>query len=419
MNSKLGAVVATVGLWFAPQAHAATAWISESSPTISNLYGVASSDSTTWVAVGNGGVIVRSTDGGVVWNPISSPVGDALRGVSFHGTTGIAVGLAGRVLRTTDGGLNWTQETRPTTRALYAVSMGPSVAVITGEEGGIFVSTDDGAHWSPHTAGTASVLFGVSVSGNTGVGVGGQGAIVMSNNAGAGWGLTVLGGQLTFFYATSFATPTTGWAVGAVQSGSIILRSDLSGFTWVAQSTPTTDALFGVSFPTIDVGTAVGANGRIVHTINGGTVWYIQSSGTTQTLNAVAFVNPRLGIAVGDAGTILRTTTGGVTAVGDNPESGMRIGLSVVGNPARAPETIRFALTLPVDAAATVRVLDVSGRIVATVASAWMPAGRRELAWTRTDARGVPVPAGVYFAEVESRNARAKTKFVVLSRSGL
>jgi photosystem II stability/assembly factor-like uncharacterized protein len=268
MKLRTGFLAATVLSLFALQAHA-IGWLPQISPTSLALYGVAFSDANTWVAVGDAGTIIRSTDGGVVWTPIASPVGDPLRAVSFNGSTGIAVGIAGRVLRTIDGGLNWTKETRPTTRALYSVSMGSRMAVITGEEGGIFVSTDDGVTWAPHTAGTAS--------GDVGVGVGGQGAIVMSDNRGAGWGLTVLGSTTTtFFYATSFVNTTTGWAVGSyTPTGSIILRSDLSGFTWALQNTPTTDILFGVSFPSIDIGTAVGASGRIVHTTNGGQLWYI------------------------------------------------------------------------------------------------------------------------------------------------
>lgn len=291
-------------------------WSIQSSTTSLNLYGVAFVDANTWVAVGDAGKILRSSDGGITWSNISSPVGDALRSVSFHGNIGLAVGVAGRVIRTTDGGLNWTAETRPTTKILYSVSMSNVLAVITGEEGTILVSLDDGLTWTPNGAGTASILFGVSVNGATAVAVGGQGAVAFGGAG--GWGLTVPGDQLTFFYSTSFVTGSTGWAVGstAAASGNVIIYSTNFGSVWTSQSSPTTEQLFGVSFKDLNTGTAVGGNGTIIHTSDGGLNWVNQPSGTTQILNAVSFADLQLGIVVGNGGMILRTTTNGIiTAV--------------------------------------------------------------------------------------------------------
>jgi photosystem II stability/assembly factor-like uncharacterized protein len=266
-------------------------------------------------------------------------VTDALQGVSFLGNNGLAVGIAGRELRTTDGGLNWNEQPRPTTRNLYAVSLGSRMTVATGEEGTILVSPDFGLTWASHTAGTASILFGVSVNDSSAVGVGGQGAIVMSVDGGAGWGLTVLGNQLTFFYATSFVNQTTGWAVGSDASGNLIIKSTLSGFVWTGETAPTTEQLFGVSFTTPDSGGAVGTSGTIIHTSDGGTTWLNQPSGTLQTLNAISFANPELGVAVGNGGTILRTTNGGITSIGEHPQQNA---ISLYPNPADDFVTLAF-----------------------------------------------------------------------------
>ena len=294
-------------------------WSIQPSPSTQNLRGIAFSSVNTWIAVGDAGKILRSSDAGITWTNISSPVPDALRAVSLHGNIGLAVGISGRIIRTTDGGLNWIAETRPTTKNLYSVSMSNSLAVITGEEGTILVSLDDGLTWVPNGAGTASILFGVSVNGSTAVAVGGQG-VVAFGGAG-GWGLTVPGSQLTFFYSTSFVTGSTGWAVGstAAASGNVIIHSTDFGAVWTSQTAPTTEQLFGVSFPTINLGTAVGGNGTIIHTSDGGLNWVNQTSGTSQILNAVSFADTQLGIAVGNGGTILRTTTNGViTSVDEN-----------------------------------------------------------------------------------------------------
>ncbi len=60
-----------------------------------------------------------------------------------------------------------------------------------------------------------------------------------------------------------------------------------------------------------DTGTAVGAEGTILHTTDGGATWTLQSSGTTVPLSGVTFVDANTGWAVGEGGTILHTTTGG------------------------------------------------------------------------------------------------------------
>lgn len=392
-------------------ARANPAWTVQPSTTLSNLYGVSHADANTWIAVGDGGLILRSTDGGTGWSAVTSPVGDPLRAVSMLGSLGIAVGIAGRVLRTTDGGAHWALETRFTTRSLYGVSLATGVAVITGEEGQIFVSIDDGVSWTLHTAGTASVLFGVSVNGSTAVGVGGQGAIVMSTNAGQGWGLTIPGDALTFFYGTSFASPTTGWAVGTSATiPSLVIKSTNSGFVWGAQTAPTAQTLTGVSFASLDVGTAVGFAGTILRTENGGTAWVSQDGNTTQNLNAVSFFDSQFGIAVGDLGTILRTTSGGTVDVGA-AGGAFSFGLDPL-----APHPIHgqaaIGIRIPEDGAVRLDLYDVSGARVATLLDGPMPAGHHVAVL-----HGESLKSGVYFCRLETAHgARSTVRRLVLVR---
>jgi photosystem II stability/assembly factor-like uncharacterized protein len=284
-------------------------WTIVASGTTSNLYGIAYSNLDTIVAVGDGGIIMRSKNSGKTWATVNSPVGDQLRGVAFNGNIGLAVGISGRMLRTTNGGATWKLLTRITTKNLYAVSITKTMAVTTGEEGTILVSTDNGVSWSPKTAGTASILFGVSANGGNAVGAGGIGAIVMSTNNGTGWGLTIIGGSLTFYYGVSLPAPLTGYTVGISGSNAIILRTDNGGFTWASQTVNSPEQLYGVSFTSTDNGTAVGTTGTILHTTNRGKKWNPEISGTTQTLNGVAFHDAKKGFVVGNGGTILRAAT--------------------------------------------------------------------------------------------------------------
>lgn len=384
---------------------AASGWASEPSGTVANLYSVAWSSGETWVAVGDGGLILRSTDGGVTWTSIPSPVGDALRGVSFHGDIGVAAGIAGRVARTIDGGLHWSALTPPTTRNLYAVSMGTSFAVITGEEGQIFVSPDDGVTWTLHTAGTASNLFGVSVQGSDAVAVGGQGAIVMSTNQGLGWGLTVVGDANTFYYGTSFATGATGWAVGASLTGSVVMKSILSGFVWSGETAPDAGTFTGVSFPTLTSGTAVGFGGAIVHTDDGGDHWGSQTSGTTRALEAVAFRDTLNGIAVGDLGTILRTDRGGVTAVARAFDPTALEFATGTPNPVHGGAEVAFRTAEA--GHVRLRAFDALGRQVATLLDGELGPGLHS-----APLAGGALPSGVYFLRLDALEGRPGRELV-------
>ena len=73
--------------------------------------------------------------------------------------------------------------------------------------------------------------------------------------------------------------------------------------------------LFGVSFPDVNTGTAVGDSGTILRTTDGGANWVSQTSGTIQRLKGVSFSDANTGTAVGDNGIILRTTDGGANWV--------------------------------------------------------------------------------------------------------
>ncbi|MBI5168481.1 MAG: T9SS type A sorting domain-containing protein [Candidatus Eisenbacteria bacterium] len=67
-------------------------------------------------------------------------------------------------------------------------------------------------------------------------------------------------------------------------------------------------------------------------------------------------------------------------------------------NPSRGGVTLTF--TLPRAGRADLRVYDVSGREIATLARGARAAGLHEARWDGRDARGVPSPGGVYFARL-------------------
>jgi photosystem II stability/assembly factor-like uncharacterized protein len=266
------------------------------------------------------------TIGGIrqlAWTSQDSGTGRSLAAVAFSdATNGWAVGDGGTILHTTDGGATWSSEDSfsadSSLRAVATTDAGNAWAV--GDDGAgspiILHSSDSGVTWTPQQLGiTGNLLAGVAFpSATDGWAVGGAGLILHTSDAGASWeqqtdgdpGLYDLGG-------VTFTDAATGWAVG--KNGTVIHTTD-GGVTWTVQTQgdPTNATLLSIAFPNATDGWAVGENGVIVHTADGGATWTPQNSGAPGvTLQHVAFPTPMHGWAVGSNGTILATTDGGAT----------------------------------------------------------------------------------------------------------
>ena len=85
-----------------------TGWFAQFSGTPYALLSVRYVTPTKGVAVGVGGTIRRTTDGGNTWFASASGTADRLNAVAFGDSlTGVAVGLGGSSLRTIVGGATW------------------------------------------------------------------------------------------------------------------------------------------------------------------------------------------------------------------------------------------------------------------------------------------------------------------------
>src|SRR5207244_2432999 len=70
---------------------------------------VAPSHAQCFNAVGSGGTVVQSTDGGATWSAKASGTSEQLNAVRFmDGQNGWVAGTNGYVARTTNGGTSWT-----------------------------------------------------------------------------------------------------------------------------------------------------------------------------------------------------------------------------------------------------------------------------------------------------------------------
>jgi photosystem II stability/assembly factor-like uncharacterized protein len=74
------------------------------------------------LAVGAKGTILRTSDGGVTWTPVTNSVSSTLWSVEFvNEDEGWAVGRAGTIVKTGDGGLTWLKQDSSVNQNLYAL----------------------------------------------------------------------------------------------------------------------------------------------------------------------------------------------------------------------------------------------------------------------------------------------------------
>jgi photosystem II stability/assembly factor-like uncharacterized protein len=89
---------------------------------------------TTIVAVGKGGIVSRSSNGGFDWSEPKSVAPFDLFDVEFaDALNGLAVGADGNVIRTTDGGLTWSGPIDAANATLFGVSfVDANIASVSG-----------------------------------------------------------------------------------------------------------------------------------------------------------------------------------------------------------------------------------------------------------------------------------------------
>ncbi|MBC8042887.1 MAG: leucine-rich repeat domain-containing protein [Rhizobacter sp.] len=355
------------------------------------------------VAVGVGGTILRSSDGGANWtsvnasgnnnalNAIDGTSGAGAKGNSTLGTQGfgsaVAVGVGGTILRSADG-VSWTSAgsagadlrgvavSNDYTLAVVQKSNGAQgvngfgSAVAVGVGGTILRSSDGGDNWNaPVSAPSASDLN----------------AVAWFGDAFAAKGNTALG------------TQGFGSAV-AVGVGGTILRSLDGGANWSSVSSGTNANLLSVVMTTQTVGYISGAGGTILKTTTGGAGWELQSSGTSDTLNAIAILPSGSGVAVGSNGTSVITNNGGgntILATGNDaaPVSGKpsEFGLKQnYPNPFNPSTTISYFIPQP--SSVRLMIYDVLGREVATLVNERQTAGNHSVSFNASE-----LSSGIYF----------------------
>ncbi len=308
-TDTVGTPLASNYCWRFTTAGGGLSWTGQGSPTTANLNGVVYSGSR-YVAVGNGGAIVTSTDG-TTWSLASSaPTTDDLFDVTWNGTQFIAVGgmqnVSTTILTSADGDIWTTPATLPSlsqplyavasssTNTLVAVGRAGQIAMVSGDGGntwsqvtittaaswdlldilwtgsqfvavgiaGTVKTSPDGLTWTDHSTGMNLIYKGVAYSGSKYVAVGNSYASISTNAATWTQESVVFPADITSVVWTGNRFVAVGVYTMGTNVGYIV--SSVDGTTWAAVTVPTLDWLIKVALGPSGAVVAVGRNGEIV-----------------------------------------------------------------------------------------------------------------------------------------------------------
>ena len=291
-------------------------WKTQNSGTYAPLLSVYCTDSNTCYAVGFGGTILKTTDGGNKWIEQNNDITEIFQSVFFtDSNTGYAADLdlnqVGLILKTTNAGNNWIKYDSASPQILHSIFFPTkNIGFAVGLNGIIINTTNGGANWvlQSYNLDTLNYLFSVYFTNkDTGFAVGednwGYGAIVKTTNGGKNWVLqdSIVQGQLTSVF---FPKPETGYIISEGYPG-YILKTENGGKSWIN--------IYGYNdvtcfFNDVNSGYQVGGDGTIYKTTDGGYIWKQQISSTSNYLYSVFFPDSNTGYAVGGNGTILKYT---------------------------------------------------------------------------------------------------------------
>jgi photosystem II stability/assembly factor-like uncharacterized protein len=285
----------------------------------------------TGYAVGDGGMIMKTTNEGTNWTVQTSGTTNYLTSVYFTDSkTGYAVGW-GIILKTTDGGNTWIKTVTQYTIFQCSSVFFPSKNigyVLNGGDGDLynFKTRDAGNTWDTISYATlttdgalgSSVFFTDTLTGYV---AGGSniwktidGGITWSNKDGDGPGI--------FGNAVYFPSKDTGYVVSAAY-GMTSIRTNNAGASWIKDTCEARTTLLSLYFTNDSTGYVVGGSlingspGIILKTSDGGNTWNPQKIETySGYFTSVYFTTPDTGYAVG-AGQIFRTTNAGGPVIKD------------------------------------------------------------------------------------------------------
>ncbi len=327
-----------------PDKYYAYSWIEILNPTRRTIPWFDQAYPSTGSAVGEGGILIHSTNSGTAWADTSyTPSVGTIRSINYANfDTGYACGDNETIYKITTSGtvidLSNNIQNRDqtisfnsiTNQSTYLQSQDGTFdrfnryAYVVGDKGTVYRTLNAGNSWTrvPTTRFTTKKLRSIYSKFFKLYVVGDSGGFYNSLTNGTSWNTKQYPEpfRALTFYSVFFITDSIGWVSG--QNGTVLYTTN-QGTSWTPETTNVSANLRGSFFglapdgqpagPLFSVGSGcvVGDNGTILHTADFGQTWTHASSGTSAQLNTVYFTDSLHGFAFGNGGVALATVDGG------------------------------------------------------------------------------------------------------------
>ena len=373
--------------------------------------------------VGLGRSLLVTSDGGSVWKQINldSLLGEffLIRSIAFtskdRGWIGCELtGGSGALFRSEDGGQTWSKQLDNLPLISDIFFMNDSLGWFA-SGGRIYGSQDGGQSWelrfSSSLLESHSLYFTTPDSGWAGGSLG----LFQTTDGGSNWAAIELNESQPVIEDIFFINSQSGWVVGHSGNQSYIFSTRDGGLTWTEHPHPYIFQPQSVAFRDALHGWVVGLRGGVLFTEDGGETWVQADFPSRHDLYRVRFARTGGGWILGAAGTILHLQAGQVVSVEPRGTSGARTNVVLLQNfpnPFNANTTIRF--TLSVAQQVILRIVNLRGQVVATLADTALEPGTHTVQWNGTDDKRVPVASGIYLLQLSTGDFTATHKIVLI-----
>lgn len=419
-------------------------------------------------AVGDGGYMMKSTNGGKNWTDITTGGAGTTLASSFydddHGMVcSYSAPAGGYTFTTSNGGTTWSQNSRRGENALAVAYMtGPTTGIALQNESIGQYTTDNGVTWgSCQSAGATTTpyrrMFGVNAQ--ILYAVGQLGMVSVSTNGGVRWiGRSNTGADkpnllgVFFFDAThgfvsgengvllktldaggtytksniltdralggvAFNTATSGWVV--TDSEGVVFHTNDGGNSWQPVNIGAHDTLVHIVFASATTGWIGGTQGQLYMTSDGGTTWRNLPTGTSNTISQISYTprtDPHTLWLSGGLGMVLK---GDLTLVGVNDPppvalpGSLALGAAYPNPFSTVGGSVSIAFSMSAPATARLDIVNIRGERVCTVSRGSFASGNYTALWDGRDERGMMVTPGAYFATLSAGGARVARSIVV------
>ena len=378
-----------------------------------------------WI-IGDRGLLLHTTDGGISWYRQYPGTDKDLYDLSLNKDLSgnimmWMVGARGTHLISSDTGKTFRRGPLDTmtTFNLRAISMTKNVSRIVGDGATIYESPSSwgAGSWKRKGSLPSSINFtGYSgISTRSGYIVGNAGSIYIilyrpfGISAGTNFGDSTWS-QPYDFKSIFFIDALYGWIVG--EHGIVLGTTNGGKFNNIANLNA--GVLNSVHFLNRSLGITAGSNGKIFKTTDGGINWREQYTGVTAALNSVFIVDENRIIAVGAGGTLLKSETAGElpSFVRTEDNNNVKPGISIFPHPVLAANphsAVRFTLKTP--SAYRLELFNAAGSSVAVLEDGEAQEGDKTFYFSPEK---YELSSGIYLISLTTPYQRTHTKLIYL-----